>query len=595
MRSLYTAVALLCLCVFLIQCQKEVSYIGNNETNTFSPQPIIAHLQGNIIDENGLPASGVSIKVGSKSAITDADGYFRILQASLDKSAALVTAEKPGYFKACRSFAATSGTNQVFIKLIKRDLAGTLSGNAGGDVTLSNGTKIGLKANGVVVASTGIAYSGTINIYAAPIDPTSSDIRDVVPGSFMANNLNGNRVALSSYGMVAVELEGAAGEKLQIRPGYTATLTIPIPSSLQSTAPATIPMWWLDEKTGIWKEEGTGTKSGTNYVGDVKHFSFWNYDFQMPAVMLSMTIKNSDGVPLTYTFVDLTMLSSSGAGHAGGHTDSLGQVSGLVPKNATFQLSLRTNCGNMIFVQSVGPLSSNTDLGTIIVPSSTSSVVTIQGQLLTCAGTPVSNGFALIMAGGTNRYASTDASGNYQASFIICGSGNIAQILGTDATNHQQGNLQTINIVTPQTNVPPISVCGTSSVQYINYALDGGPPVNISSTVPSDSLEMYSYPIGGQLTFLSGHKNLPSGLPNGQDIYFTSTSPTAAIGTYPLNQITVNSIQGNTVGLAMNVTYTSFPTVVGGFYEGTFSGSFASGSPAVSHTLTGQFKLRKNF
>ena len=45
----------------------------------------------------------------------------------------------------------------------------------GGAVTLSNGAKIVLPANGVVKAAGG-AYSGTINVYAAYIDPTSSDI-----------------------------------------------------------------------------------------------------------------------------------------------------------------------------------------------------------------------------------------------------------------------------------------------------------------------------------------------------------------------------------------------------------------------------------
>ena len=97
--------------------------------------------------------------MGNQTATTDADGYFRIRNAALDKKAALVTAEKAGYFKAYRTFPATSGTNQVVIKLIPRDLTGTIDAAAGGDVTTTEGLKIALPANGVVSAASGAAYS----------------------------------------------------------------------------------------------------------------------------------------------------------------------------------------------------------------------------------------------------------------------------------------------------------------------------------------------------------------------------------------------------------------------------------------------------
>ncbi len=93
-----------------------------------------------------------------------------------------------------------------------------------------------------------------------------------------------------SFGMMAVVLESTSGEKLQIAKDKSAKLTIPIPSSIQSSAPASISLWYVDEQTGLWKEEGTATKNGTSYVGDVKHFSFWNADFSNPAVNVSVTI-----------------------------------------------------------------------------------------------------------------------------------------------------------------------------------------------------------------------------------------------------------------------------------------------------------------
>ena len=58
MRKLFSALTLLFLSLFLVQCQKEVSYIGGPDTGVTVPEPISAILQGNIVDENDQPASG---------------------------------------------------------------------------------------------------------------------------------------------------------------------------------------------------------------------------------------------------------------------------------------------------------------------------------------------------------------------------------------------------------------------------------------------------------------------------------------------------------------------------------------------------------
>ena len=293
MRRIYSALSLLLLSVLFFQCQREVSHIGGPDTpiEIPTPDPITAAIQGNVFDETGAPAAGVSVQVGSKTATTNAKGYFRINDAALDKKAALVTAAKSGYFKAYRTFSATSGANNVEIKLVKKALAGTINAAAGGEVSLTNGSKVALPINGVVNAATNAAYTGTINVYAAYIDPSASDINQTVPGSFMANDKDGRRVTLTSYGMIAVELESAAGEKLQVKSGATATLITAIPSSTQAAAPATIALWSVDETTGIWKEEGSATRNGNVYVGNVSHFSFWNCDVSANALMLSMTLK----------------------------------------------------------------------------------------------------------------------------------------------------------------------------------------------------------------------------------------------------------------------------------------------------------------
>ena len=586
------SVPVLLLLSLLFGCQKETSFfsLGDNQDVLPVPDPITAVVQGNILDETGQPTAGVMVQVGNKTAMTDTKGWFRITEAALDKKAALVMATKAGYYKAFRTFGATTGTNQVVIKLIKKVVTGTVSATAGGEVTLSNGSKVALPANGVVTAAGNAAYTGTVNVYASYIDPTSADINQIIPGSLLATNKEGKRVLLASYGMMAVELESTSGEKLQIKSGTTARLTTAIPTSIQNSAPATIPLWSVDEVTGVWKEEGTATRNGNVYVGDVSHFSFWNVDVAQNTVMLSLTLKNGENNPLVNAAVRIWRTSEGGASFATGYTDSLGQVSGYVPANEPLSLELLDECGASFFTQNVGTLSKSTDLGVIKISSTGSSVVTIRGKLVNCANAAVTNGFAIVTYGYKVRYAAVNASGDFQTTFTRCSSSpSTLDIVGVDNTSQQQSNANSVTVAVPLTNAGTVSACGTSSAEFINYALDGV-NVNISSA-NGDSLTAYtkdSVQIITKTTYFSG---LRLGTSDNISLLFRHA---AASGTYPVDDLTVQTFQRTTLTAPFNVVLTNYPQSAGLFYEGSFSGSFRDASNAT-HTINGTFRLRRDF
>ncbi|HVF97146.1 MAG TPA: carboxypeptidase-like regulatory domain-containing protein [Flavisolibacter sp.] len=587
MRRLYGALSLLLLSVLFVQCQREVSHIGGPDFpgQVAAPDPITAALQGNVFDESGAPAAGVTVQAGSKTTLTNANGYFRINDASLDKGSALVSAAKAGYFKAYRTFAATSGANNVEIKLVKKVLTGTINAGTGGDVSLSNGSKVALPASGVVNAATSAAYTGTVNVYAAYIDPSAADIAQSIPGSFMADDKDGKRVVLSSYGMLAVELEGASGEKLQIKAGTTATLTTAIPASTQASAPATIALWSVDELTGIWKEEGKDTKIGNVYVGQVNHFSFWNCDVSANAVRLSMTIKNSDGAPLVRAHVTLKRANTNWVVH--GWTDSLGQVSGYVPYNETLQMNVLDQCNLSFYTQNVGPFTQHTTLGAITLNNTGSAVVTVKGKLVNCGSAPVTNGFAIVKFGNYSHYANVNATGDFQTTFTSCASSPAAfEILGVDNAAQQQSNSATpVGVTMPITTTGNISACGSSTTQFINYTLDGTP---YSLVKPADSLRGNLFGQGATLWYsnLSGES-----LSSSNQISFAFTSTGTIAGTYPLSFISVNQYDSTRTTSPINVNVTNFPTSPGQFYEGNFSGQFRDQSNA-NHTVSATFRVR---
>lgn len=592
MRRLYGTLLLLSLSVLFFNCQREVSFFGNPDSpsggQVSTPEPITAALQGNVFDENGDPAAGVTVQVGSKTALTNAKGYFRINDAPLDKQSALVTAAKTGYFKAYRTFAATSGANNVAIKLVKKTAAGNVDGAAGGEVSLSNGSKIALPAAGVVNAASGAAYTGQVRVYAQYIDPTAADIDQTIPGSFMATDKAGKRVVLSSYGMMAVELESASGEKLQIKSGATATLTTAIPSSVQASAPQTIALWSVDETTGIWKEEGTATKTGNVYVGQVSHFSFWNCDVSANAVVLSMTLKNNDGIPIVRAHVTLKRPGQNWVVH--GWTDSLGQVSGYVPYNETLQMDVLDQCNVSFYNQNVGPFTQNTSLGTVTVSNTGSALVTVKGKLMNCTNAAVTNGFAIVTFGNFTHYASVNATGDFQTTFTSCASSPANfEIVGVDnATQQQSSTATSVPVVMPLTTAGNIMACGTSSAEFINYTLDG---VAFGLSSPADTIRGSS--TGGQGSNNPSNTTLAGfSLTNSNRLTMSFANPTNASGTYQLSYITVNSFDSTSMATPISLNLTNYPQNPNFFYEGNFAGQFRDLNNNT-HTISGTFRIQR--
>ncbi|MEP6628204.1 MAG: hypothetical protein ABJA32_09485 [Ginsengibacter sp.] len=595
MKRIYFALIIILTSALFFNCQKELSStnFGGSNTNNNISAPITATLQGNIYDENEQPAAGVQIRVGEKTSVTNDHGYFRIADAALDKNASLVIAEKPGYFKAYRTFGAVSGVNQVAIKLLKKTLSGSVSAAGGGDMTLTNGSKISLPAKGIVKKIDGSPYDGAINVYAHYIDPTSPDINETIPGSFMADDKNNKRVSLVSYGMLAVELESPSAEPLQIAKNNTAKLTIAIPSSSQSSAPSTISLWYIDEQTGLWKEEGTAVKNGNNYVGDVKHFSYWNADFGAEAVTISMTLKSQDGVPLGNTNIILIIDKGNGdtTTLAYAWADSSGQVTMSVPANKNLFLLATDQCGVSIDYQSIGSFSQNTDVGDIIIANSNISLTTIHGKLLDCNKVAVTNGYAVIYFNYQARYATTDKNGNFSTTFRYCPKTPLSfDIIGVDNISMQQGQAVSLSSTSRNFDAGNIAACGVSSVEFINYNLDGT-DYKLSRT-SGDSLAAYTY-ISSYLASVPIYTTpILGGKPN--NFLTISFNHDPAAGIYPIQSFSVLNFHTIALTKPFDVTMTNYPQYINEFYEGSFSGKFKDSSNLTPvHSINGSFRVRK--
>ncbi|MBL7726054.1 MAG: hypothetical protein JNM68_00130 [Dinghuibacter sp.] len=478
----------LCLWLF-VSCKYDHAGIADDAPVT-DLETVSASVTGIVVNENNIPLSGVTVSSGGSNTTTNMYGIFRFKNITLSKNNATIKVVQNGYYTAYRTFPAISGrTHNVRIKLIPKTNNGSFASVSGGTVNISGGGKLVIPAGAVTDAS-GNAYSGTVNVAATWINPTAPDLNSIIPGDLRGITTGGQERAIETYGMLGVELTGAGGQALKIATGKTAALTFPIPAALQASAPATIPLWYFDEATARWKEEGAATKNGNHYEGNVSHFSFWNCDAPWPQITLCMTLQTPNGQPLSNVPVRIRRVNVP-TSTAVGYTDSLGNLCGIVPKNEPLVMEVLAPCGNVVYSQNIGPFSANTSLGNITVTIPAANQVTVTGTVVNCNNQPVTNGYVFIYYSGGNYTTVPVNNGVFNAVLLNC-AGSQVQFLVTPVDNNaqQQGLAVAGNITTGTANIGLLQACSLSSAQYIDMLIDGV-PYSFSMT---DSIRLQTVP-----------------------------------------------------------------------------------------------------
>ncbi|MDX2284345.1 MAG: carboxypeptidase regulatory-like domain-containing protein [Bacteroidia bacterium] len=290
------------------------------------------NIRGVVTDDAGRPLPDVTVNAHGKSAVTDEQGLFELEKVESPDARTVVTASRAGYFSGAAGFVPGEDKNLfVRITLMEKLIVSTFDVSAGGNSELDNGARVEIPANAVRRAD-GSAYSGSVEVALAHLDPTSPDFASLVAGGdLQAERTDGTDASLYSYGILRVELQDPSGNELQLGTGSSATIRVPVPASMQGGAPATIPLWYLDEETGIWMEEGQATLQGDAYVGTVTHFTDWNCDVPEGTGTVTGRVVDCNGDPLP----NLPLAVGQGAAF----TDANGNFTRRVPANTPFSIS----------------------------------------------------------------------------------------------------------------------------------------------------------------------------------------------------------------------------------------------------------------
>ncbi|MDO9452809.1 MAG: PKD domain-containing protein [Stagnimonas sp.] len=206
----------------------------------------------------------------------------------------------------------TSGSDARFeTVMLRQEPALTLAdATAGGTLTGKDGAQISLPANALVTAS-GAAVTGAVQISLTPVDVTEPRAGGF-PGRFEGINADASSIPLVSLGPTEFVLT-QNGAPVQIAPGATATITMPIYADRDLdgrvfVAGDRIPLWSLDEQSGGWINEGEGvlvaaasSPTGLAMQASVQHFTWWNPDRPFiprePSVKMKCVYDDDIGIP----------------------------------------------------------------------------------------------------------------------------------------------------------------------------------------------------------------------------------------------------------------------------------------------------------
>lgn len=286
---------------------------------------------------NNAPVAGATVTTSAGTTTTTNTGDFTVPAPANDR--AVVHVEANGFAEAFPVIRVVSGqTTTIGVKLLPVGATVTVNVATGGTVTVPNSTaQVDLPANGLVPANGGAA-AGAVNVSLTPINPAVDP--NLMPGDFTGVSAGGT-TPIESFGAIVVDIRDNAGTRYNLTAGNTSTIRIPL-GTQNPNPPATIPLWYFDETTGLWVEEGSATLQGTApdqyYEGTVTHFSAWNADDRLLRTWVEGCVRDANGQPVVGAFVE-----ASGIDYTGSDSDS-------TAANGTFRVGVRKGSSASISV-----------------------------------------------------------------------------------------------------------------------------------------------------------------------------------------------------------------------------------------------------
>lgn len=205
-----------------------------------------------------------------------------------------------------------------------------------------------LPANSLIGAD-GTLATGTVNAELTVINP-AIDI-NLMPGDMITKNENGEVKPIESFGAITVTFKDASGLDLNLIENVQAKINIPAVGQLEPT----VPLYYFDENTGFWVEEGeaelVSNSQGNFYTGMVSHFTTWNADRIYDTIFINGCIEDEE-----QNRIAGAQVNSEGR-------DYIGSSSAITDENGMFSIPTKMN-STVLISSTVGAQSRTSSIET---------------------------------------------------------------------------------------------------------------------------------------------------------------------------------------------------------------------------------------
>ena len=302
-------------------------------------------LTGTVTATDGSALAGATVTAGSASGTTGTDGSYSFAVVATDR--VMVSFSATGHTAMHRAAAVTATASTTLnAQLLPVATSQALNVATGGTVSDPGSTAQVVLPAGGLVREDGGAVASSVTVQLTPIDPAVDVSR--MPGDY-TTMVSGSAAPIESFGAIAVDIHDSSGARYNLASGQTSTIRIPLSTRTPSgSIPGTIPLFYFNESTGRWVQEGTATLQGTApnqyYEGTVTHFSYWNADQVLETVYLNGCVQDAAGQPVADAFVSTDGINYTGTSSTRSGTDGTFRVA----VKSQSQLAITALSGNRL-------------------------------------------------------------------------------------------------------------------------------------------------------------------------------------------------------------------------------------------------------
>jgi len=229
-------------------------------------QPKPFHLTGMVVGNMDMPIADASIKVGATVTASGPDGKFMVSLQN-PKAPMPFSISAPGYIP----FVSNVTTDSMNVKYRLQRVTETSFPSSLFPLTISDpssGAVVSIPADGLQ-GQGGAAPSGEVILSIRFIDPA----KQPMPGEDGAFGAKGEPLVLDTYGVLYTAARDGNGAPLQLKPGVSMTIYIPVTSDRLGAAPMDVGLWRLDPTKSAWVPEMNAagmpamlTRKNTNFT-----------------------------------------------------------------------------------------------------------------------------------------------------------------------------------------------------------------------------------------------------------------------------------------------------------------------------------------